>query len=136
MKLIRQLSACFAVAALLSVCAAELCYAGFNVNVDIGIPVEQVPSPPPSVQVELPPQPPQFVYVPDLGYYVAAGVAYDLIYVGRKYFYFNNGILYQADYYGAPWVTVANNSTVTPFVSGDTCSLLIVLSSLYYQGNS
>jgi len=30
--------------------------------------------------------------------------------------------------------TVASNFTVTPFVSGATCSLLIVLSSLYFQG--
>jgi len=104
MKFTGQRLACFVVAALLSVTTATLCNAGFNVNVDIGIPVEQVQTPPPPAQVELPPQPPQFVYVPDLGYYVAAGVAYDLLYVGRKYFYFNNGIWYQADHYGAPWV--------------------------------
>ena len=30
--------------------------------------------------------------------------------------------------------TVASNFTVTPFVSGATCSLLIVLSSMYFQG--
>ena len=30
--------------------------------------------------------------------------------------------------------TVASNFTVTPFVAGATCSLLIVLSSLYFQG--
>jgi hypothetical protein len=33
-----------------------------------------------------------------------------------------------------PRSTVASNFTVTPFVSGATCSLLIVLSSLYFQG--
>ena len=32
-----------------------------------------------------------------------------------------------------PRSTVASNFTVTPFVSGATCSLLIVLSSLYFQ---
>src|SRR5574342_1258136 len=33
-----------------------------------------------------------------------------------------------------PRSTAASNFTVTPFVSGATCSLLIVLSSLYFQG--
>jgi arylsulfatase len=33
-----------------------------------------------------------------------------------------------------PRSTVASNSTATPFVSGAACSLLIVLSSLYFQG--
>src|SRR5512144_2148153 len=33
-----------------------------------------------------------------------------------------------------PRSTVASNFTVTPFVSGATCSLLIVLSSLYLEG--
>src|SRR5271157_4386246 len=33
-----------------------------------------------------------------------------------------------------PRSTVASNFTVTPFVSGATCSLLIVLSSLYFHG--
>src|SRR5512146_1334038 len=33
-----------------------------------------------------------------------------------------------------PRSTVASNFTVIPFVSGATCSLLIVLSSLYFQG--
>jgi len=33
-----------------------------------------------------------------------------------------------------PRSTVASNFTVTPFVSGATCSLLIVLASLYFQG--
>src|SRR5574338_1181808 len=32
-----------------------------------------------------------------------------------------------------PRSTVASNFTVTPFVSGDTCSLLIVHSPLYFQ---
>ncbi len=105
MIFINQRTASFAVAALLSVSTVTFCNAGgFNVNVDIGIPVGQVQTPPPPVRVELPPEPPQFVYVPELGYYVAAGLPYDLLYVGRKYFYFNNGYWYQADYYGAPWV--------------------------------
>src|ERR1039457_1560387 len=33
-----------------------------------------------------------------------------------------------------PRSTVASNFTVTPFVSGATCSLLIVLSSRYFHG--
>src|SRR5919205_1830559 len=33
-----------------------------------------------------------------------------------------------------PRATVASNSTVTPFVSGAACSLLIALSSPYFRG--
>jgi len=105
MKLISKQTSCFVVAALLSVSTATLCYAGvnWNVNLDIGIPAAQVPVAPPPPEVLMPPQPPQFVYVPELGYYVAAGVAFDLIYVNRRYYHFRDGHWYQAEYYGAPW---------------------------------
>jgi len=61
----------------------------------------------PTVQVALPPQPPQFVYVPELGYYVATGVPYDMIYVNRVYYYYSNGYWYMAAAYGSPWRYVA-----------------------------
>ena len=55
----------------------------------------------------LPAAPPQFVYVPELGYYVAIGIAADMIYDGRAYYYHNNGYWYRTTYYGAPWQPVA-----------------------------
>jgi hypothetical protein len=105
MKLIGKQTFLLFTVVLLSVSAATLSHAGvnWNVNVDIGIPAAQVPTPPPPPQVVLPPQPPQFVYVPELGYYVAAGVPYDLVYVNRRYYHLRDGHWYQADRYGAPW---------------------------------
>lgn len=107
-------------AVLLSISGASFCYAGgVDLNVDIGIPVrpaprtvyEQPPPPvyiaPPPAQVVLPATPPQFVYVPELGYYVAVGIASDMIYDGSAYYYHNNGYWYRTAYYGAPWQPVA-----------------------------
>ena len=62
---------------------------------------------PPPAQVVLPAAPPQFVYIPELGYYVAMGLSYDMIYDGRAYYFYNNGYWYQTPYYGGPWVHVA-----------------------------
>jgi len=61
----------------------------------------------PPAQVVLPAAPPQFVYVPELGYYVAMGLAYDMIYDGRAYYFHNNGYWYRTTYYGEPWVHVS-----------------------------
>jgi hypothetical protein len=109
MRLVSKQTFFLVAIALLSVGTATLSYAGvnWNVNVDIGIPVAPVPSPPPPPQVVLPEQPPQFVYVPDLGYYVAAGVPYDLVYVNRRYYHLHDGHWYQAEYYGAPWAYIS-----------------------------
>ena len=108
MKIISKQTFCLAIAVILSFGAASLAQAGvnWNVNVDIGIPTAQVPAPPPPPPpqtVMLPPQPPPFVYVPELGYYVASGVPFDLVYVNRMYFHFRDGHWYQAEQYGAPW---------------------------------
>jgi hypothetical protein len=73
---------------------------------------QQAPPPAPMyvapqpAQVVLPATPPQFVYVPELGYYVAMGLAYDMIYDGRAYYFHNNGYWYQTPYYGGPWIHV------------------------------
>jgi hypothetical protein len=50
------------------------------------------------------------VYVPELGYYVAVDVPFDMIYVGNSYYYYANGYWYQAGYYGAPWSAVARRA--------------------------
>lgn len=89
--------------------AAAVCHAGgLNINVDVGVPLA-VPAPPPVYvpapvpQVVLPTTPPQFVYVPDLGYYVAVGYPYDIAYIGRYYYLCSNGYWYRSPYYGGPW---------------------------------
>ncbi len=66
-------------------------------------PIYVAPQP---AQVVLPATPPQFVYVPELGYYVAMGLPYDMIYDGRAYYFHNNGYWYQTPYYGGPWMHV------------------------------
>jgi len=124
-----------AVAVLLSTAATTACLAGnLKVNVDIGVPVQPAPpnvympppeplyvapppayappsapvylAPPPPAQTVLPATPPQFIFVPELGYYVAIGIAADMIYDGRAYYYHNNGYWYRTTYYGAPWQLV------------------------------
>jgi hypothetical protein len=57
--------------------------------------------------VALPAAPPQFIYVPDLGYYVAVGTPYDITYIGRDYYLYSNGYWYRSAYYGGPWRVVA-----------------------------
>ncbi|KAB0668362.1 hypothetical protein F6V30_16375 [Oryzomonas sagensis] len=82
----------FLVAGALVAATASIAHAGLNVNVDIGIPTSAPP--------------PQFVFVPDLGYYVAVGTPYDMAYIGRDYFIFSNGFWYRTSYYGGPLVRV------------------------------
>ena len=96
---------------------ASICHAGgLNVNVDIGVPT---PAPPPPVYAPAPPPPayapppvmlpatpPQFVFVPDLGYYVAVGTPYDIAYIGNDYYIYNNGFWFRTSYYGGPLVRV------------------------------
>jgi len=106
------------VTAALVVCGtAAISHAGgLNVNLNVGVPVvtpappppAYVPAPAPVPQVVLPAAtPPQFVYVPDLGYYVAVGTPYDIAYVGRDYYLYSNGCWYRSPYYGGPWRVAA-----------------------------
>ncbi|QEM68560.1 hypothetical protein FO488_10515 [Geobacter sp. FeAm09] len=100
------------VAGALVAATASIAQAGLNVNVDIGVPAPAPPAPvyrpaPPSPPpVMLPDTPPQFVFVPDLGYYVAVGTPYDMAYIGRDYYVFSNGFWYRTSYYGGPLVRV------------------------------
>jgi hypothetical protein len=91
---------------------ATICLAGLNLNVDVGVPA---PAPPvylppaayaPPEQLMLPAAPPQFVFVPELGYYVAVGTPYDIAYIGHDYFMYSNGFWYRAAYYGGPLLMV------------------------------
>lgn len=85
---------------------------GLNVNVDIGVPAPvYAPAPPPPAyvpapQVVLPAVAPQFVFVPELGYYVAVGTPYDIAYIGNQYYMYNNGVWFRSAYYGGPLVRI------------------------------
>ena len=91
--------------------AATLCYAGLNLNVNVDLPAPPPVYPPPPVyaptpQLMLPATPPQFVFVPELGYYVAVGTPYDIAYIGHDYFMYSNGFWYRTPYYGGPLMVI------------------------------
>ncbi len=49
---------------------------------------------------------PRFVVLPDMGFAVAVGSPYDIIFFGNSYYAFQNGIWYGSDDYRGPWVIV------------------------------
>ena len=109
-RYLRRMLTIFSAVALLSASAA-VSQAGLNINVNLGVPAAAPPPPPPpppvylpapEPEVMLPATPPQFIYVPDLGYYVAVGTPYDIAYIGHDYFMFSNGFWYRTSYYGGP----------------------------------
>jgi hypothetical protein len=53
---------------------------------------------------------PEFIYSPDLGFFVSVGVPYDLVYDGNNYYNFSGGYWYRGRNYNGPWeiVTVSN----------------------------
>ena len=51
-------------------------------------------------------QPPDFLYPPELGFGVAVGVPYDLIYLSGVYYLNRGGGWYRASYYGDGWIRV------------------------------
>jgi hypothetical protein len=113
------------VAVMLMVGITSLSYGGGNADVALEIPLPN-PAPPsrilspfpppisspgspspgfpsdnePTSRLAFPAVPPLFVYIPELGYYVAIGTPYDIAYIGSEYFMFSNGFWYSAEYYG------------------------------------
>lgn len=85
---------------LLPVAQAGASDVGFNVGVSVGRPVAPVYGAPPVVIAE----PPEFIAPPQLGFYVAVGVPYDLFFHGNQYWLNRGGIWYVAPYYNGPWV--------------------------------
>ncbi len=49
---------------------------------------------------------PSFVILPDMGFSVAVGSPYDIIFFGNHYYAFHNGIWYGSGDYRGPWVAV------------------------------
>jgi hypothetical protein len=110
--------------------AAQVAYAGVNVNINLGEPPRQViVAPPPPVYlapptyappVYVPPDyaPPveairvdddvQFVYPDALGFYVAVGVPYDLVYLQNSYFLYRDGRWLRAPSSRGPWMMQRN----------------------------
>jgi hypothetical protein len=91
-----------AIALLAPVSQAQASNVDFNVGVNIGVPAAPVYVNPPVV-IE---GPPEFVAPPQLGFYVAVGVPYDLFYFGNRYYLYRGNGWYGAPYYNGPWVTI------------------------------
>lgn len=82
----------------------------FNVGINIGNTpraVVPVPAPPP---VYAPPvvieEPPEFIAPPQLGFYAAVGVPYDLFFIDSRYYLFRDNVWYAGPNYNGPWVSV------------------------------
>jgi len=92
----------------LLLCAVSVSHAsnvGVSVGVNIGAPAPVYVSPPVVID-----RPPVFLLPPKLGFYVAAGVGYDMFYIGNRYYLNNGNIWYSSSYYNGPWVNISYNS--------------------------
>jgi hypothetical protein len=86
----------------------------FNVGINIGTPPRiavPVPVPPP---VYAPPvvieEPPEFIAPPQLGFYAAIGVPYDLFLIDKRYYLNRDNVWYTGPSYNGPWVSVRYKS--------------------------
>lgn len=109
---------------------AQAANVGFNVGINIGnlprvyasAPTVYVPvsapayaPPPPPVYAPAPPpmvieERPEFVRLPELGFFAAVGVPYDLFYVSGRYYLTRGNTWYSAPNYDGPWVTARYRS--------------------------
>ena len=80
---------------LLSGLMAPAADAQVHVNINIG--------PPPPVIVQAPPP---MLFLPEPGIYVAAGTAYDIFFIGGRYYYFYGDNWFWGPRYGGPWTYV------------------------------
>ena len=105
--------------ATLTVVALLLCitapvYAGINVNIDIPGPPGIVVAPPPPPVVVAPPveeqpeivieQPPQLIYSPALGFYVAVGTPFNMVLIDNNYYVYRGGRWFMSPTYDGGWV--------------------------------
>lgn len=100
------------VALLLSITAPV--YAGINVNIDIPGPPGIVVAPPPPPVVVAPPAPeqpeivineqPQLIFSPALGYYVAVGSPFNMVFIDNNYYLYRGGRWYMSPTYNGNWV--------------------------------
>lgn len=52
----------------------------------------------------------QFIYPEELGFYVAVGVPYELYYIGRSYYLYNDGRWLRAHSRQGPWVAMSSRN--------------------------
>jgi hypothetical protein len=94
-------------AAALTVTPVQASNVGVDLNVRIGnqppAVAVPVPAPAPVVVIE---EPPLFLYPPGLGFYVAVGVPYDLLYFDNQYYLFRGNTWHRASHFNGPWVVV------------------------------
>jgi hypothetical protein len=104
--LMKRIAAITAALVILSVSSGWAADVGFNVNLNIGNRAEAAPVyVDPQIGIA---QPPEFILPPALGFYVAIGVPYDMVFVSNVYYLHKGNVWYRAPRYDGPWV-------VTPY---------------------
>ncbi|HEY5975914.1 MAG TPA: hypothetical protein VIU41_14355 [Geobacteraceae bacterium] len=97
---------------MLSLVSLSNATAEVNVNLNVGVPVVPAPvvvAPPPpprTVVIEDIQEPPDFILPSSLGFYIAVGLPYDLVYIDNRYYQYRNNVWYRAPHYRGPWTTV------------------------------
>lgn len=77
---------------------------GFSIGFNYGYPGPTVPAyAPQPVYIG---SPPEFIEPPELGFYVAVGVPYNLFFINGFYYLSIGNIWYMSPYYNGPWQTV------------------------------
>lgn len=78
---------------------------GFDLNVNVGnrggavaVPVPVAPAP--QIVIE---EPPLFLAPPSLGFSVAVGIPYDMVYISGNYYLHRDNGWYRSPYYNGPW---------------------------------
>ena len=69
-----------------------------NVNVNVGEPA--LPAPPAPLVLQAPPE---FIFPPELGFYVAVGVPHNIVYIDDTYYLFWNNSWFRGPYFNGPW---------------------------------
>ena len=91
------------IAVLAPVSQAYASHTSLNVGINVGVPVVSGYVAAPVVVAT----PPEFVAPPELGFYVAVGVPYDLFFYGNRYYLSRGNVWYSSEYYNGPWVTTS-----------------------------
>src|SRR5512137_1408219 len=82
---------------------------GFSVGINFGYPGAYAPPvyAPQPVVIE---EPPEFIQPPEVGFYVAAGVPYDLFFLGNLFYLCSGDVWYTSPYYNGPWTQAYYNN--------------------------